>query len=174
MAMHERLLSSLRDEDPYVRKTAALLVNKLCSVQPGLLERLEFVTALKSLLSDSNPMVVVNSLTALVNLKEHTKQNLLVFDSGIVRKLLIVMNECTEWGQIFILDTVCSYEPTSSEEAQSICERIIHRLSHSNCAVVLSTVKVLLKMSNYIDDKKAVKALEKKLGPSLSTFISLY
>lgn len=59
-----------------------------------------------------------------------------------INKLLTALNECTEWGQVFILDALSNYCPRDSREAHSICERITPRLAHANAAVVLSAVKV--------------------------------
>lgn len=59
-----------------------------------------------------------------------------------VNKLLTALNECTEWGQVFILDSIANYNPRDDREAQSICERVTPRLAHANAAVVLSAVKV--------------------------------
>ena len=63
-------------------------------------------------------------------------------DMSTISKLLTALNECTEWGQVFILDSLASYQPTDEREAQNICERVTPRLSHANAAVVLSAVKV--------------------------------
>lgn len=46
------------------------------------------------------------------------------------------------WGQVFILDSISTYEPTDEREAQSIIERVTPRLAHANASVVLSSVKV--------------------------------
>ena len=35
-----------------------------------------------------------------------------------INKLLTALNECTEWGQIFILDAIANYVPEDSREAQ--------------------------------------------------------
>jgi len=35
-----------------------------------------------------------------------------------INKLLTALNECTEWGQIFILDALSNYDPEDSREAQ--------------------------------------------------------
>lgn len=59
-----------------------------------------------------------------------------------INKLLTALNECTEWGQVFILDALSNYSPRDTREAHSICERITPRLAHANAAVVLSAVKV--------------------------------
>src|SRR6266481_9165687 len=51
------LQKCLRDENPYVRKTAALCVAKLYDLKPELLAEHHFIEELHDMLSDSNPMV---------------------------------------------------------------------------------------------------------------------
>lgn len=63
-----------------------------------------------------------------------------------INKLLTALNECTEWGQVFILDALSNYSPRDAREAHSICERITPRLAHANAAVVLSAVKVRIEI----------------------------
>ena len=53
----EPLRKCLRDEDPYVRKTAAVCVAKLHDINSSMVEDQGFLDALRDLLSDSNPMV---------------------------------------------------------------------------------------------------------------------
>ena len=53
----EPLRKCLKDEDPYVRKTAAVCVAKLHDINSQLVEDQGFLDSLKDLLSDSNPMV---------------------------------------------------------------------------------------------------------------------
>lgn len=53
----EPLRKCLKDEDPYVRKTAAVCVAKLYDINAALVEDQGFLDQLKDLLSDSNPMV---------------------------------------------------------------------------------------------------------------------
>ena len=59
------LQQTLQDDDPYVRKTAAICVAKLYDINPELVEDRGFIDMLKNLLADSNPMVVANSVAAL-------------------------------------------------------------------------------------------------------------
>ena len=54
-----------QDEDPYVRKTAAICVAKLHDINAFMVEEQGFLDQLKELLSDSNPMVVANAVAAL-------------------------------------------------------------------------------------------------------------
>ncbi|KAA0192954.1 AP complex subunit beta, partial [Fasciolopsis buskii] len=77
------------------------------------------------------------------------------------------------WGQVFILDAIADYNPADDREAQSIVERVTPRLAHANAAVVLSTVKVIMKMLEIIDpEAEVVSIVTKKLAPPLVTLLS--
>ena len=145
----EPLRKCLKDEDPYVRKTAAVAVAKLHDINANLVEEQGFLDSLRDLLGDSNPMVVANAVAALseINESSSTGQPLIEMNTTTINKLLTALNECTEWGQVFILDSLSSYNPKDDREAQSICERITPRLAHANAAVVLSAVKVCCLLS---------------------------
>uniref|UniRef100_A0A480P8Y4 AP complex subunit beta n=1 Tax=Sus scrofa TaxID=9823 RepID=A0A480P8Y4_PIG len=170
----EPLRKCLKDEDPYVRKTAAVCVAKLHDINAQLVEDQGFLDTLKDLISDSNPMVVANAVAALSEIAEsHPSSNLLDLNPQSINKLLTALNECTEWGQIFILDCLANYTPKDDREAQSICERVTPRLSHANSAVVLSAVKVLMKFMEMLSkDLDYYGTLLKKLGPPLVTLLS--
>ncbi|XP_050498481.1 AP-1 complex subunit beta-1 [Diabrotica virgifera virgifera] len=171
----EPLRKCLKDEDPYVRKTAAVCVAKLYDISSGLVEDQGFLEQLKELLSDSNPMVVANAVAALSEINESspTGQPLVELSTNTINKLLTALNECTEWGQVFILDSLSNYTPRDEREAQSICERITPRLAHANAAVVLSAVKVLIKMMEILaGDTDFCNTLSKKLAPPLVTLLS--
>uniref|UniRef100_A0A0K0EDA3 AP complex subunit beta n=1 Tax=Strongyloides stercoralis TaxID=6248 RepID=A0A0K0EDA3_STRER len=167
----EPLRKCMKDEDPYVRKTAAVCVAKLHDINPSLVEDQGFVELLSDLLSDSNPMVVANAVAAITEINQ-TKQ-LFEINLQLVNKLLTALNECTEWGQVFILDALNNYTPKDEREAQNICERISPRLAHANAAVVLSTVKVLMKLMNYLpENSEFINQLTKKLAPPMITLLS--
>ena len=53
----EPLRKCLKDEDPYVQKTAAVCVAKLYDINPQLVEDQGFIDQLRDLLTASNPMV---------------------------------------------------------------------------------------------------------------------
>ena len=171
----EPLRKCLKDEDPYVRKTAAVSVAKLHDINASLVEEQGFLDSLRELLGDSNPMVVANAVAALseINDSSSTGQPLIEMNTATINKLLTALNECTEWGQVFILDSLSSYNPKDDREAQSICERITPRLAHANAAVVLSAVKVLMKYMEMMgQDTDFVNNLSKKLSPPLVTLLS--
>nr|XP_019547944.2 AP-1 complex subunit beta-1-like isoform X2 [Aedes albopictus] len=171
----EPLRKCLKDEDPYVRKTAAVCVAKLYDISSSMVEDQGFLDQLKDLLSDSNPMVVANAVAALSEINEASAsgQPLVEMNSATINKLLTALNECTEWGQVFILDSLANYTPKDEREAQSICERITPRLAHANAAVVLSAIKVLMKLLEILaSDSDFCAMLTKKLAPPLVTLLS--
>lgn len=71
------------------------------------------------------------------------------------------------WGQVYILDSLLSFTPQSPNEAEQLGERISIRLQHANSAVVLTTIKVLLYLMNYMEDESFISSLERKMGPPL-------
>lgn len=120
-------------------------------------------------------MVVANAVAALSEINEASQsgQPLVEMNSATINKLLTALNECTEWGQVFILDSLANYSPKDEREAQSICERITPRLAHANAAVVLSAVKVLMKLLEMLSsDSDFCATLTKKLAPPLVTLLS--
>lgn len=58
-------------------------------------------------------------MAALSEISEsHPNSNLLDLNPQNINKLLTALNECTEWGQIFILDCLSNYNPKDDREAQ--------------------------------------------------------
>ena len=168
----EPLSRCLRDEDPYVRKTAAICVAKLYDISPELVEDRGFLDVLHDLISDANPTVVANAVAALSEIAESSGKNVMNVTSGILQKLLAALNECTEWGQVFILDSLSNYTPLDSREAEGIIERVSPRLQHANSAVVMSAVKIILKYMDEIESQEVIRSYSKKLTPPLVTLLN--
>ncbi|KAI8337142.1 adaptin N terminal region-domain-containing protein [Chlamydoabsidia padenii] len=169
----EPLRKCLKDENPYVRKTAALCVAKLYELNPELTVEQDFVKDVKEMVSDVNPMVVANAVVALADIHEvSNNKDVFVITASTLNKLLNALNECTEWGQIAILTALADYKVTSTKEAEGICERILPRLQHANGAVVLSVVKVLMINMRHLKDATLIKTLCRKMAPPLVTLLS--
>ncbi|GAA0141321.1 membrane traffic protein [Lithospermum erythrorhizon] len=162
----------LKDDDPYVRKTAAICVAKLYDINAELVEDRGFLEALKDLISDNNPMVVANAVAALSEIQESGNRSIFELTSNTLTKLLTALNECTEWGQVFILDSLSKYKAADPREAENIVERVTPRLQHANCAVVLSAVKMILQQMELITSTDVVRNLCKKMAPPLVTLLS--
>lgn len=89
-------LPFFQDDDPYVRKTAAVCVAKLFDINAELVEDRGFLEALKDLISDNNPMVVANAVAALAEIQDKSASPIFEINSVTLTKLLTALNECTE------------------------------------------------------------------------------
>merc|ERR1719276_189431 len=169
----EPLSRALRDEDPYVRKTAAVCVAKLYDIAPELVQERGFLEILHDLISDSNPSVVANGVAALSEISETSGRDVMKISPSVLQKLLAALNECTEWGQVFILDSLAKYTPADGREAEGIIERVTPRLQHANSAVVMSAVKVILSYMELMGrNSDAIRNLTRKLAPPLVTLLN--
>jgi AP-1 complex subunit beta-1 len=170
--MEEPLRKTLKDESPYVRKTAAICVAKLFDLNPTMCLENGFLETLQELIGDPNPMVVANSVTALVEINEAAPEtNALQISSNTLKKMLMALNECTEWGRVTLLTTLADYKAVDVKESEHICERVSPQFQHVNSSVVLAAVKVVfLHMRNI--NPEAAKGYLKKMAPPLVTLVS--
>ncbi|CBX90631.1 similar to AP-2 adaptor complex subunit beta [Plenodomus lingam JN3] len=162
----------LKDADPYVRKTAAFCVAKLYDHDRHLVENSDLIDRLNGMLRDENPTVVSSALAGLMDIWERSENIKLTIDYASASKIVSILPDCSEWGQTYILEAMMNYVPQDSAEAALLAERISPRLSHSNSAVVLTCIRVILYLMNYISDQKVVTSLCNKLSPPLVTLLS--
>jgi len=114
------LKDAMDDEDPYVRKTAAVCVAKLAAINPDRIESLDFVDRIKAMLHDGNAMVVSNTIASLTDMGESLGRLVQVTDT-LAKQLLNALLESSEWGRVYILDflaggQVPSQRPEDIEE----------------------------------------------------------
>lgn len=174
----------LRDENPYVRKTAALCVAKVFELKPEMCLEYGFIETLRDLVGDGNPMVVANAVTALADIHEAAlampedddenspNKSLFVIDQPTLTKLLVALNECSEWGRIAILSTLSRYRTNDIDEAEHICERVMPQFQHANAAVVLGAIRVIMIHIKHVQREDLLKNLTRKMAPPLVTLIS--
>ncbi|RSH89434.1 beta-adaptin [Saitozyma podzolica] len=164
-------------------KTAALCVAKVFDLKPELCIEYGFIETLRDLIGDGNPMVVANAVTALADIHEAAQSlsetangsgsaNLFIIDQATLAKLLVALNECSEWGRIAILSTLARYKASDSEESEHICERVMPQFQHNNAAVVLGAVKVIMIHIKHVHREDLLKSLTRKMAPPLVTLIS--
>jgi vesicle coat complex subunit len=60
-----------------------------------------------------------------------------------------------------------NFTPQNPGDAEIIAERIAPRLQHANSSVVLTTIKVILYLTNYMSKDDDIATLCKKLSPPL-------
>lgn len=167
------LRAALSDADPYVQKTAAMAVAKLFDTNPTVVRDENFIQDLQRLLAANNPMTFANAVAALAEIASATGDpSVLELSSKTVPRFLASLSECTEWGQVCILDTVCLYSPGSSDEADAMVDRVVPRLQHSNSAVVLSAVRLIFGLLRFLDSDAKRDFLAKKISPPLLSLLT--
>ncbi len=172
--MEEPLRKTLRDESPYVRKTAAICVAKLFDLNPTMCLENGFLETLQEMIGDPNPMVVANSVQALVEINESAPETkALRVTPASLKRMLMALSECTEWGRVTILTTLADYKATDIKESEHICERISPQFQHVNPSVVLAAVKVVFLHMRHINEDLA-KGYLKKMAPPLGISGALY
>ncbi|TDL27028.1 Adaptor protein complex beta subunit [Rickenella mellea] len=175
------LQKCLRDENPYVRKTAALCVAKLYDLKPELVLDNGFLEQLQDMVSDSNPMVVANAVTALTDIHvaatslpstSEAEKAIFVITPATLSKLLVALNECSEWGRVAILTALARYKAQDDQESEHICERVMPQFQHVNGSVVLAAVKVIMIHMRHVRREELTKQLIRKMAPPLVTLLS--
>jgi AP-1 complex subunit beta-1 len=160
----EPLKDSMNDEDPYVRKTAALCVAKFHEISPERAE--DFIPKLLMMISDGNGMVVSNAIAAFTEIQA-TREDAIVMTQDILHKLLNAIPECSEWGRVYILDFLAQNTPSKFKDVDETIQRVIPNLAHSNCAVVLSATKVIMKYMDFVQGLDKIRSICRKLAPPL-------
>ncbi|KAJ7484598.1 adaptin N terminal region-domain-containing protein [Mycena latifolia] len=180
--LSDPLQKCLRDENPYVRKTAALCVAKLYDLKPELVLENGFLEQLHDMISDSNPMVVANTVAALTDIhiaasaqpSTSTGPNpgLFIISTAVLNRLLIALPECSEWGRVVVLNALARYVTQDEKESDHICERVVPQFQHVNGSVVLAAIKVIMIHIRGVKREELVKSLVRKMAPPLVTLLS--
>ena len=165
--MCEPLQNALQDTDPYVRKTAVVCVAKIHELNPQLAIDYGLLEGLSQLLSDSNPMVVSNTIAVVTEILQgpNKLKDLIRINFEVIKKLLFSVTECSEWGQVYVLDFIATYAASNAQEATSICQRITACFAHANAAVVMSAIKVVMKNIGMLEDDGDTVLLSKLHQP---------
>ncbi len=124
------------------------------------------------MISDGNAIVVANALIALVEISILSGETKFKIKSKHLTKVLAAVNETNEWGQIFILEALSYFKIKKEKQAETIIDNVIPRLSHSNQAVVMTAVKIILKFIDFVKSEDDKKAYCKKISNSMMTILT--
>ena len=168
------LRDALKDRDPYVRKTAVLCVAKMYDVNQQLVEeQFCFIDTLQSFLEEEgNAMVLGNCVAALLEISATKGQDVLKINLKRCKHLMNALHDNNEWIQIYLLEGISRYYPRNQEETNEIIERVMPFISHSNPGVVLTSVKILIKTLDLVDNIETVRTVCKKITPALVTLLN--
>ena len=161
------LKKCLKDDNPYVRKTAAFGVAKLYDVIPEAVENANLFSDLLKLLSDDNPMVISNTTATIFEINERRTILILKLNSNTIAPILSAISSCSEWCQTILLDALSFYKPESAEEATFLIDRLVPFLKHSNPAVVIGSFKCIFLFME-IDSRKPSKIFPQIIPPFIT------
>ena len=137
--------AGLKDQSPYVRKTAVMACVKLHRLQPEALVENDVVNTLYNMLRDRDAQVVANCICALNEILQ--LEGGMAINKPIIHHLLNRMRDFNEWSQCIVLEMVARYKPDVQQETFDIMNVLEERLKHSNSAVVLGATKVFLNLT---------------------------
>ena len=170
----ETLSYCIKDKDAYVRKTAAMCVSKLYQTSPQQVRENGFINTLHECLDDENPIVVANAMSALSEISILSGVNQIKIKSKNLKNIIDALSKANEWAQVQILDALVFYNTKKSSHAEEVIEGVMPRLSHVNQSVVMSTIKVIMKFMDCIDDIEKIKTYCKKLTNSIMSVLISY
>ena len=168
------LKDALNDKDPYVRKTGALCVAKIYDINSQLAEdQFGFVEKIQGMLEEeTNAMVLANCISALIEISTTKGKDILNINWNKCKHFMSALHENNEWTQINLLEGISRYNPIKQDEINEMIERIIPCVSHSNAGVVLSVIKILIKLLDLVENPETIRTVCKKITPSLVTLLS--
>ena len=121
---------------------------------------------------ETNAMVLANCISALIEISTTKGKDILEINWSKCRHLMSALHENNEWTQIYLLEGISRYSPTKQDEINEMIERIIPCVSHSNAGVVLSVIKILIKLLDLVENPETIRSVCKKITPSLVTLLS--
>ncbi|KAL3162975.1 hypothetical protein ABBQ32_009407 [Trebouxia sp. C0010 RCD-2024] len=132
---------ALQDRNPYVRRTAVLGVLKIYNLDAAAVRNAGMLEDLHDMLQkDPDAQVVANCMSVL--LETGSGQSLVT--RALVISLLNRIKDFSEWAQCQVLEFAAHYRPSGEQEVYDFMNVLDDRLSHSNSAVVMATVKMFL------------------------------
>ena len=165
------LRDALADGDPYVRKTASICVAKLFEIKEAEVERFGFIEKLVEMTADENAMVVANTIVALGEIAI-SRGPILKPDSKLLGQLLIALPDSSEWSRVYLLDFLATHTPSKFQDVEEVISRVVPQLSHTNSAVVLSSIRVLIRYMDMVTDPEKIKGLCRKITPALVSLMN--
>ncbi|KEG14275.1 AP-1 complex subunit beta [Trypanosoma grayi] len=138
----EPLRRAVADPDPYVRKTVAIGIGKLFHQNSQIFFDQGFASELMKLLNDTYAIVAANAAAVLSEVNDYGSVPILP-EADFVNRMLRHLSDCTEWGQLSILELIADTPPTSTTVAEDVIVRVLPRLSHSNASVVMGAIKLI-------------------------------
>eukprot|EP01126_Amoeba_proteus_P058011 TRINITY_DN7439_c0_g1_i1.p1 TRINITY_DN7439_c0_g1~~TRINITY_DN7439_c0_g1_i1.p1 ORF type:complete len:439 (-),score=88.79 TRINITY_DN7439_c0_g1_i1:184-1500(-) len=117
-------------------------------------------------------MVVANAVAALIDIDEVSPNPVFVLHRSILTKLFAALEEGSEWGQCYLLNSLSRYLPKDGREAKIIMDKVTPVLQHANPAVVMGAIRIIVKFLHMVDNKEYEKLLIQKVKAPLVSMLN--
>jgi AP-2 complex subunit beta-1 len=107
----------------------------------------------------------------LLEINEKSNDVSFKLDVDVASTLVTCLSECSEWAQIYILEAIMYLHPAEKGDAESVIDRVIPRLQHSNSGIVLTSTKVIIHLLSFAADSTYQDNIYKKIAPPLLTLL---
>lgn len=67
---------------------------------------------------EPNGLVLANAIASLEEISILSGKRHIKVDQQLLSRILVAINECMEWAQVFILDFLSKYNPKDEKEAE--------------------------------------------------------
>ena len=67
---------------------------------------------------ESNGLVMANAIASLEEISLLSGKRHIRMNEALLSRVLVAINECMEWAQVFILDFLSKYSPKDEKEAE--------------------------------------------------------
>ena len=158
----------MHDVDPYVKKTAIIGCVKFYHMSKKEFKKTDFLDTLYKLTRDHDPLVVINSIEAINEIRAN--KGGIDIQRPLIIHLLNRIKEFNEWGQSIILDLTSKYAPQNQDEMFDIMNLLEDRFKHASSSVVLGAVKVFLHLTK--EDETLSRQVYERLQAPLITLMT--
>lgn len=134
----------LTDKSVYVRRVAACCCARLYQQNVDLYNDGRLVNQLYTMLRDSDPIVVVNSVMALEEIL--SREGGIVINRNIANHILNNLKDMTLWGQCYILNVLQKYKPKTHDELFNMLNILDTFLVSSHSAVATACLQLFLSL----------------------------
>lgn len=132
----------LKDQSVYVRRVASCCCARVYQQNVDLNQDGQIVHQLYTMLRDSDPIVVVNSVMALEEIL--SKEGGIVINRNIANHLLNNLKDMTPWGQCYILNVLQKYKPKTQDDVFNMLNILDAFLVSNNTAVATACLQLFL------------------------------
>lgn len=162
--------AAMRSKDPFLRKVGVFSVARLYEKDPKMVVNEELLHEVYDYLDDPNSQVVAAALTTLFDISERGSDAPMKLTTSQALSVADLLSRTDEWAQIFILNSIMTFVPETHEDSMVIIDRVIAMLQHTNSAVVINALKVMIYLLNFVEEVE--EYMTKKLATSLTSLLS--